>query len=125
MSASFKKVVTLAWFALIIVVAVAVVWPSLFVEPWYSTAVMILLFVHCIDAMLLYKKVFPAKLFGLFWYNIMLPYVLRENVSAVTPRLRRWQQRLWVELALLLLLLIYEFLKSGTPMSGASVPSLR
>ncbi len=120
MNASFKKVVTLAWFALIIVVAVAVVWPSLFVEPWYSTAVMILLFAHCIDAMLLYKKVFPDKLFGLYWYNIMLPYVLRENVQGVTPNLKRWQQRLWVELALLLLLLIYEFLKSDTPMAGRS-----
>ncbi len=120
MNDSFNKVVTLAWFALIIVVAVAVVWPSLFVEPWYSTAVMILLFAHCIDAMLLYKKVFPNKLFGLYWYNIILPYVLRENVKEFSSGLKRWQQRLWMELALLLLLLIHEFLKSGTTMMGRS-----
>jgi hypothetical protein len=120
MNAAFNKFVTLAWFAIIFVVALTVIGPSFPVEPWYSTAVMILLFVHCIDAMLFYKKVFPDKLFGLYWYNIMLPYVLRENVQVVTPRLKRWQQRLWIELALLLLLLIYELMKSGTPRTGLS-----
>ncbi len=119
-NAAFNKVVTVAWFALIIIVGVAVTWPSFFVEPWYSTAVMVLLFAHCIDAMLLYKRIFPDKLFGLFWYNIILPYVLRENTEVLTPGLRRWQRRLWVELTLLLLLLLYEFIQSGRAMTGTS-----